>query len=249
MKNNLADRIDTMLCGRKIHAWGKAIGLSRSVLQALKNGKLPGADKLGPIIRSENLSLSWLLEGIGKPYLINSCGSDEECSELITELLQEQWQRVYLLTDGAQVAAVLTQPGGYDYSGVNYLYTIVEVVCGVLGQQTLSIIQQQVAPQSLHYLRISSNAMRQLTRGQLGTYKLLNAPEALLKQTPSQEDDTGAAILEHVAEPATPYHGGGEVSSDELATIEDLRQLERDNLAHIRAVIRSLAASTNKQAE
>jgi hypothetical protein len=63
-------RLDYVLRGRKLHPWGAALGLKPATITRLRNRQFPDPEKLMPACRVENLSLSWLLYGMGTPYLV-----------------------------------------------------------------------------------------------------------------------------------------------------------------------------------
>jgi len=248
MNNDLEERIKTILSGRKIHSWGNEIGLTRGIIHKLNQGKLPGADKLGPIIRAENVSISWLIEGVGHPYLVNNCVSDIDCYDTLENLYDEDWN-TYLVTDGVQIAIVLMQPGGYTVNKVDYLYTIVEVIVGAIGPRALERVATTANGENIHLALTSSTTMNKLQKGQIGTYQLLKAENGVLK-TATLIIGTGSPEFKkykELAEKPQPY-GGGKVSTDEMATVEELRRLDSQNLAHIRAVIRTLADKAGGEA-
>lgn len=241
--SDLPARLEMILQGRLKHRWGKAIGIGKGIIDALSKGKLPGAEKLAPIIRSENVSLSWFLEGVGRPYLVNHCIDDDDCLQLLDDLFAEHWSR-YLLTDGNQVAILLTMPGQYLVGNTEYDYKIIEVICGPIGLKTLQLINETASKFDTFYLSITGSEMVALTKGEIGTYQILGHPDAILnKHNPLQDgesDDMKDQLK--VAEPPAEWHpGGGKISSEELADVEAMRHLSRENLAHIRAVIRTLA--------
>ena len=237
-----------MLCGRKIHKWGREIGLSRGILNNLNKGKLPNADKLWPIVRAENLSITWLLEGRGSRYLVNHCLSDEDCYEQLSAFYEEAWT-TYVLFDGFGVSLVLTQPGAYEIDGVTYLYTVMEVITGPVGRETLSLVAERNNGENTFFLKTATTTTRRLAKGELGPFDLVYSEEALLKEAVllPKNEKMSIDVAQNVAENSIEYKGGGKITADEMATIEDLRRLNQKHLAQMKAVIHSLADEAGKQ--
>ncbi len=70
------ERLDLILQGRKITPWGKALGLSNSVIQTLSGGNAPGSDYLQLISRAENININFLLNGQGAPFVVQHTDPD-----------------------------------------------------------------------------------------------------------------------------------------------------------------------------
>ncbi|MCW8831418.1 MAG: hypothetical protein OQK32_07865 [Gammaproteobacteria bacterium] len=241
VNNNFEERLKMLLSGRKIHSWGDKIGLTKTILTRMNKGIMPGADKLSPAIRAENLSLSWLIDGIGSPYLVNHCISDEDCYATLDELYIEQWN-TYLLLCGQKIAIVLTQPGSYYIKDDPYQYPIVEVLVGEIGSMTLQRIDKATNGKNIFYMDISSEEMKQLAKGQIGTYQLLNSDDAILKNALLIRN---LGELEHkrflkCSEDKSGYNIASDISSDEMATLKNLRKLEPPNLMNIKTLIQAL---------
>lgn len=241
MTKNTSERLKTLLNGRKIHPWGTKIGLSKTVISRLKQGIFPSTDKLRPVVRAENASINWLLDGVGQPFMVNYCDSDDDFLITLNEFYEEEW-KTHVLVDGISLTVVLTQPGSYSVDDVSYLYTIVEVLVGPMGDKTLRLIANKATDTNTFFVETSTTDMRYLYKGQTGTFGLLHAADALLnKSQPLIKTGVQSFISTNkIADTRTPY-GESKVSSEEMATIEDLRQLDSNNLAQIRAVIHSLA--------
>jgi hypothetical protein len=69
---NFSDRLEIILAGRKVNPWGKGLGMSGSVITAIKSGTPPGADYLGLIGYAEGASLDYLLTGKGLPFCVDT---------------------------------------------------------------------------------------------------------------------------------------------------------------------------------
>ena len=242
--NDFEKRLRMLLSGRKIHSWGDKIGLTKTILTRMNKGIMPGADKLTPAIRTENLSLSWLIDGIGSPYLVNHCTSDEDCCATLDEFYIEKWN-TYLLLCGQEKTIVLTQPGSYEINDDPYQYTIIEVLAGEVDEMTLQRIGETANGKNIFCKDVSSETMKQLAKGQIGTYQLLHSKDAILKDVLPVIDISAPEYKRYLecAESQSEYNATNGVSSEEMTTIKNLRSLDSQNLMHIKAVIRSLASS------
>ncbi len=69
------ERLKLILAGRKITPWGKALGMSNSVIHALSNGNAPGPNYLQVLSRVENVNLNFLLNNQGSPFLVQETES------------------------------------------------------------------------------------------------------------------------------------------------------------------------------
>jgi hypothetical protein len=183
---SLPDRITHLLGDRKIHPWGKAIGISKGSLESImKNGGMPGADTLTAIRRSENVNLTWLLEGKGAPYSVNTCSTDQAAAELLDTLTHDESWEVTLVSDGACAVLVLSQPGAYAIKDREVEYTIVEVIAGAIGQKTIATLRNNwvhgIGVLKMFYVTVDTATLEKIERGEVGTYRLFHALAALLK--------------------------------------------------------------------
>lgn len=63
-------RLDWLAGGRKLTPWLVGLGWSNGDITRVKTGHVPGPAKLEVLVRYEGVNLSWLLAGVGTPYLI-----------------------------------------------------------------------------------------------------------------------------------------------------------------------------------
>lgn len=166
-------RINLVLAGRKITPWAKSLGISGTTQQALKTGGNITGDVLTVVQRVENVSVSWLLTGRGRPFLVNECDGDDEAIERIGNHLADEpdkWTVEAAAAPGL-VVLVLRQPGGLlRLPDPAIKYDIVEVFAG-FGAKTLRHFAP-LAPAVGCYQMSPIEVMR-LARGQMGTYELL----------------------------------------------------------------------------
>lgn len=194
------DRINFILNGRKITPWAKSLGLSNGDVTRIKAGRVPGPEKLVPICRAENVSLSWLLEGVGEPYMVHHTYSDEETADLVNEhLIDEQWN-VQLLRHDSWPAVVLTQPATMLVGKNEVAYTAIEIIAGPVGEETFELLQK-----AKHSLQTSLDdlTMRKIYAGKLGSSFFLSEPYTSLLDR--EAEPLSKPGLNRVAEPKTGY--------------------------------------------
>jgi hypothetical protein len=235
--DEFAARIKRLLDGREKYPWGHAIGLGKGTIDGMtRTGSIPGGETLALISRYENMRIDWLLEGKGTPYYVTACATDEMASEVFHETFMPETWEVTLVIDGDRIAAVLTQPGKYQvkdgkdkdeghqlYRWIDY--TIVEVITGALGHKALSMVRDRWVEQhgvSMVYI-VSKDAhtMDLIEEGELGTYRLCYAPDAVLSSRESiVENHPIFTQFMHAADPV--------VDPDEAELIELFRSMSRE---------------------
>lgn len=188
-------RIKRLLDGREKYPWGHAIGLGKGTIDGMtRTGSIPGGETLALISRYENVRIDWLLEGKGTPFYVTMCATDDMAWEVLENILEPETWEVTLVTDGARVAAVMTQPGKYQVKdgkdkdeGQRYRwidYTIVEVVAGVLGRRALSTIRNRWVHQNgvsmVYFVSDDAHTMNLIEGGEIGSYRLCYSPDAVL---------------------------------------------------------------------
>jgi hypothetical protein len=187
----IPDRLDYLLQGRKLYPWAASIGISKGSMEsAVKKGGMLGGDALTAIHRCENVRIDWLLEGRGMPYSINSAPTDDIAREILEELLVEAWT-VTVITDHQRIALVLNQTGSFevkdskDDQGVQQYrhihYQIIEVITGIIGNHTMDLVRSLTAETNVNLVITDAEAMTDIGRGKLGTWKLLLAPDAIIQ--------------------------------------------------------------------
>lgn len=141
------DRLETVAAGRKLTVWAKSLGLSSGTASRLSKGIAPGPEQLIPILKSENVSITWLLEGRGAPYIVSQCVTAEDMFETLETLVvdePEDWQ-VYALGDGDNGVVILTQPGKYVAGNQEIDYTILEIISGPFGEDIMGFFAEHKA--------------------------------------------------------------------------------------------------------
>ena len=169
---------------RREYTWAKGIGIGRGVISALKESDAaPGWSHLSVIRKAERLSLPWLIEGKGEPFEVNRHLSDDECAEEIACLLHDEPWTVVIASAEPRLAIVVHQPAqdiihGRAKRETPSNYTLCEIHLGG-GPATLAAIASKA--QEIRLKTITNKEMEAIYQGQAGTYRLLLAADAWLR--------------------------------------------------------------------
>lgn len=185
------NRLQYLLSGRDKHPWGAAIGLNKGTIDGMtRTGSTPGGESLRMIHRCENVSLDWLLEGRGAPFIVTAYPPNGEAEQILEEWLQDPTWALTLVTDGARYAVILDQPrifsvkDGKDLSGEPQYrgipYRKVEILVGAVGPLTMERLRLEAPKRAIRLVEVPSEVLGQLHTGKLGSYKLWGAPDATL---------------------------------------------------------------------
>lgn len=175
-------RLQRVLGGRKPYPWAAANGLSRGAIGRLLKGELPDPEKLLPVIRSEGLSLSWLMTGQGTPYLLHVPATDAQAAELIAHLCLEMGEPSALIVlnaeDPRQIVVVLSeivrkQPA----DGEPYEYRHAEVVGGP-ACSSLAATAAARAAGGIEQRNFAGADWRRLASGYMSLHELWSMPTA-----------------------------------------------------------------------
>lgn len=235
----IAERLTRLVGDRKIYPWAKSIGVSKGTIESIMGkGGMPGAETLGMIQRSENARLDWLLEGRGTPYYVTVCATDQAARSVLQDLLSDEQWEVTAVSDTQRLAFVLSQPGGYDVKDRHFDYTILEVIAGAIGPQSITEVRNRfvhhMGVTGLYYAQIEANQMRQIENGEVGTYHLFGAANAILKsRKPIFEE---SAVFEK-------FMRDGEqiVAIEEVELLLNFRALGPGNQLAVKQVIAAMA--------
>ncbi len=166
-------RLRWLLAGRSATPWAKRLGLGGGSIKRLtSDGGKPSADALVRIMRTENVSLRWLLDGEGPPFHVTRTGSeDETLQELEDEAADDGW-RVALLQGANADALLLFQPVEMDVKGAPLRYVSVRVIAGPVGDAVRERLLQ-LGVRLAAVANLSPETMAALYAGRLGTWQLL----------------------------------------------------------------------------
>ncbi len=171
MDKTISNRLKDVLGGRKATPWGKKMGLNATTISGIFSGKQPGAEILRCIAKTENLSVTWLLEGKGAPYLVDACPSAEVFADRVAAHIEDQiWNEVHLLNAPNGLTVIFCGPAQYDYKGTSVQYQTVEIVTGPVSEALIEHLEQSPLPTWKYSLQEGS--AEQIASGQVGTFGL-----------------------------------------------------------------------------
>jgi hypothetical protein len=227
-------RLDTVLQGRKVNPWSESVGLARATAQRLAHGNFPDPEKLIQACRVERLSLTWLLDGLGVPFLVYPAESDHAGARRVRQLLSDEpQQRVVIAHSDRGFCVLLQQDVQVQASNVPvYSYTSIEVIGGgALGAETANATMagdySTERTGDVESLGLSADEWSALATGRMGNVPLIGWAKArggLLDSTkPLLRDTTAHGVME----PGAVYGGLDPDESEVLSIFRGLETGER----------------------
>lgn len=175
-KNPVPPAWERILQGREFSPFLESIGLDTgSGASRLREGKFPDPQILIPAIRLERISLSWLVDGQGTPFMVLPIFNDADAANIITNLLEDEPNQTVTLVRtefSSKQTVVFTQPAQLVRGRHTFDYTAVEVLGGNIGNQALKAIVDH-ARGKLRLLHIAPASFVALTTGQMGNVPLI----------------------------------------------------------------------------
>ncbi len=176
-----------ILGGRRPHTWGNLLGLSSGAVQRLiRHGFVPGWKGLWKLVRVENVSLTWLIDGIGPPYLVHSSVTDLHASRLVRKLLEEfdDW-RITLLPGRVLSAIVLDADRLLD-TGENkpLAYRHVVIIGGATGPLALTAAIEARERYRVNLAELEDSALLLISAGEVGPFALFGDDAKLWRGLP-----------------------------------------------------------------
>lgn len=184
--NPLAERLQLVLQGRPLSTWSKRVGLSSGTASRLWAGSAPDPLKLIPAIRIENLSLSWLLDGIGAPFIVQTVLSDSHAAAVIDERLREDAQaQVLVVQQRRSFTPIIYSPvTEATVAGFGYRYHRVQIIGGDVCQHQCRDLLARYAAQFNQKGRVRISRFRgydtfqqPLSLGNVGNYSIFGDEE------------------------------------------------------------------------
>ncbi|QNL13374.1 putative transposon-related DNA-binding protein [Microcystis phage vB_MaeS-yong1] len=221
-ESGVLERFNTLLQGRKPHPFGASVHLSRGIVTRLMRGSLPDPELLGPMVRIERLSLSWLLTGEGSPYSVNHYVGDVEAWQDLKAKLSDEpdaWQ-IYLAVSPAGWTVVLDQECSTTMKGgKEYWYRATEVTGGkVCGPVVARGIEHWSRLKKIQVLKLSSAHWIKLVTGHLGNAQLWGLAGVTAVADPQPLEDLATVLPSY----STPGEGrGGREDGRECTTDEE----------------------------
>lgn len=192
--SDFLDRLKIVRAGRRLHPWAQGLGVSSGSAEHMKKGVIPGPAILTCITRQDNINISWLIAGIGAPYRVHRCESDEELAQALGDIHSEmQAPKVALHTDKRTLIVELIAPAEYTYKEKVVAYEKREYATGTPGVQTMAFLEGVFADQPVCLSQIKSKLLCDVRGGRLD-------PRELGRRTPleSEVGDIGTLIGKHI---------------------------------------------------
>ncbi len=234
----MAERVEYLLRGRKPSPWAEWVGLSQGTISRLKTGQLPNPDKLSIACRAENLSLTWLLEGIGAPYIVHNVTSTDEGTAHVRELIGEEEWRPLIVASARGSSLVLHMPGqARTEKGGTCDYRIVSVIGGDYDARRVAELLGLDRSPILTSIEVDNDEWQRLATGYMGSTELfgsLGQPglydvarrEGRYDVRLTESFRLPSTVVHLVREPPPPY---GDIPPDEVrALIAQLSESERE---------------------
>jgi len=98
------DRLLTIAAGRKLTPWLMALGWIRTDVARVNKGHVPGPEKLAALATMEHVNLSWLLAGVGEPWI--GTREDDVAYSLLTPTKRALIEELKQIDDGAVALVV-----------------------------------------------------------------------------------------------------------------------------------------------
>lgn len=250
VSTTLPQRIELLADGRTLYPWAKRIGVNKGTIEkVMKSGGGLSGETLACFHRTENVRTDWLLEGHGAPFYVSVRTNDEDAAELLDEYLEEHWT-ITLVTDAQRLLIVLSQPGAFDVKdgkdsdGHQVMrrieYTIVEIIAAPIGKATITRLKK--GRKSFRVVTTTPERFSDIEKGNVGTYRLLDAPDAFIRPATIEEVDEKffSIYLQPELFPTTP---------DENALLGNYRTMTSENrlaVAQVATAMADYAASAKK---
>ena len=224
------DRIEKVLGGRKLYPWASALHVSNTAANRMKQGVIPGSEILSAICRTENVSLSWLVEGKGNPFIVTTYKSDKELAAELSRHFEDAHYSVALIYDGQELVVELSEASSLSYKNKWIDFIDYQYLSAPLGEQTRRLLLTEYAVRAAHWQEcyLDPERMNQLQKGELGPFHLYGNAKILGKTEKfsiDTEDDL-LRILDACQQPATAT---GEISIPLMrSVIKMVRQLAED---------------------
>lgn len=148
------------------------------------------------------------------------------------------------MTDRGRAAVVLDMPGSFEVKDgkdaddtprmrtINY--RIIEVITGPIGKHAMDLVRRAAETAKVNLLETSSDVLAKIEKGQVGTYRLFEAPNAILANTEAigPRDRFFSMYMQHEIFPASP---------DEMALLGYYRAMSPANRLAVNQVATAMA--------
>jgi len=185
----LSDRLAQVKGSRRVSSWERETGIARGNLDRAIKGAALSEENLRKLVRAENVSVDWLLEGRGTPYYIVKLNSDAEIAHALQAYFDDEaarWAVTIIRRKSADVplAIALTMPierkGPDDTDFIKE--SALELITGPIGPLSSQVLCRS-GWNKVSGLALDDEIVADICNGQLGTYALLVDPGYLLLST------------------------------------------------------------------
>ena len=140
-------------------------------------GQPPGADLLRALQRTARVSLPWLEEDKGPPYLVTRVLDDAEAQSVLSDRLTEEWSVALVTADDKAFTVVLhRKEARYLYKGKDVTYVEAEIIAGGITRQTERWLDRQ--GRGVWLLRLTPDDLQRLATGRMGNIELFGFKDA-----------------------------------------------------------------------
>ncbi len=180
-QNEFKQRLDWVMAGRKVTPWAKNIGLTSGTMSRLSKGEAPGVEILTAIMRTENVNISWLIDGQGLPFIVDTHYDEPGFLTMLRMHDADSPYTVHLCVnpDLNLAVFVFTQPASYQHKSKTIEYHQLEIVVGPYSDHLRNLLAngQLFRQCTLNHFQLDDLEFRSLVRGQFGTFRLLGTDE------------------------------------------------------------------------
>jgi len=229
---SVTDRIDLILRGRRPYTWAKTVALSRGTMNRLLQGNLPDPEKLVPACRVENVSLTWLLDGAGAPYVVYIASSADDHATIAQQMLDDEPDLMPIVVTSGQKQhlAFVTTVRATNVDGTVYQYRAVAMIGGASAAADLPAAMLQRYAREFRRIQLPDDDLRRFASGYMGAYEFLALFDA--NSAPVDFDQVQPAIAESRA--------GYSADDAKAGLIADVESLDPDQAELVRKMISGL---------
>jgi len=245
----ISERLLKLKASRSILEWEREAGIARGNLRRAIKGDSLSEENIRKLVRTENVSVDWLLEGRGTPYYIVKLNSDAEIADALQVYFDDEaarWAVTIIRCKSADVplAIALTMPierkGPDDTDFIKE--SALELITGPIGPLSSHILCRS-GWNKVSGLALDDEIVADICNGKLGTYALLVDPGYLLLST-ALDPQVLAVITEalNVAEAPNGYHVP--LTFPEQALLQCYRALPVDDRQRLVVIAEALRESS-----
>ncbi len=164
---SFASRLEMVLAGRTPTTWCRCLGILPNMMTRMKQGHIPGHEVLTRIMRAENVSLSWLMEGVGQPFIAHGFLEFRDFELALRQHLTRSHDVIHLL-DSAVAPVVIMRAHPADHA---YLGTI-EVLSTPWQPNLRALLESCLSRAEARYHFLPEEDTRAIRQGLVGTFRI-----------------------------------------------------------------------------